>query len=255
MINEETLVVNRIKDLAEKSYQQSIYTHSGFLTLAEQSLIYDIERELAYADFSFDGGIEGAERVIARFGSADSFGYEEEHPLVVISVKPLLKKFADDLSHRDFLGALLNLGIDRNVLGDFIVSDKEADIIALRTVAEFICQELTRVRHTNVKCQVIELSDYIKNLPERTFQEITELVASERVDLIISKVCKISRSETVELFRDKKVTLNGRVFENNSGVFKAGDIFSVRGYGKYIYDGVNYTSKKGKLNVSLRKYV
>ena len=85
-------------------------------------------------------------------------------------------------------------------------------------------------------------------------EEIAVLTASERIDSIVSKVYNVSRNQSVDLFRGKKVYVNSRLNENNSYILKNGDIISVRGYGKFIYQGVGYETKKGKLSVKLNVY-
>lgn len=254
MNKEETILLNRFKDLAEKSYQKNIYTSTAFLTLAEAQIFYDNEREFSFVKWEFNGGYEAAERRILRFGSSEDLGYEEPAPISVITIDPLMKKFADNLSHRDFLGAILNLGIERSTVGDIVISDSSAIVYCLNSVADFICDELTRVKHTSVMCKRVSVDEYELEAPEAEFIEINESVASERADLIMSKVTKLSRSAINELFRNKYIAVNGHIFENNSGLLKEGDAFTIRGYGKYIYDGCNYVSKKGKLNITVRKY-
>ena len=120
---EEQQLKNRIKDLADKSFRQNVYTFTGFLGLSEQDLFWKMiqKGELSYAAHKLFGGYEEAERVIVRFGAEDDLGYEEDFPIVCVHIKPLIVKFADALSHRDFLGALMNLGIERSTLGDIRV--------------------------------------------------------------------------------------------------------------------------------------
>lgn len=254
MNSDDLFLLNRFKDLADRSYNKNIYTYSAFLTLAEAEVFYHNERELGYAHGQLLGGVPGAERRILRFGSAEQMGYEEPLPIKVVRITPAMKKFADELTHRDYLGALLNLGIERELLGDFIITEDAADIIVLERAAEFICNELTRIKRTVVKTEIIDIEDYQANLPEPTFEEISETVTSERADLIIAKVTKLSRSQVLELFSAKLIAVNGKILENNSASLKAGDVFTVRGHGKFRYDGVNYTNKKGKFNITVSKY-
>ena len=107
---EEQQFCNRLRDLANKSYQQNIYTFSAFLGLSEISVYEQMKKEISFAHPMLFGGYGMAERQMVRFGSPQEFGYEEEFPITCIHVTPLLAKFADELSHRDFLGALMNLG-------------------------------------------------------------------------------------------------------------------------------------------------
>ena len=95
------------------------------------------------------GGYEHAERQIAAF-LPDALSYNYDFPVVSLKIRPLQKKFAEDLSHRDYLGALLNLGVDRSKIGDILVGEKEAIFFCEEGIAPFLQQELTRVRHTPV---------------------------------------------------------------------------------------------------------
>lgn len=237
---------NRFRDLADKSYTQSIYTFSGFLGLGEQDVFWQLERELCYVPFCLWGGAEQTDRKVLRFGSPEDYGYDEPYPIVCVHIRPLSEKFSDDFSHRDFLGALMNLGIDRSTLGDIRVGCREGYLFCLDSIAEYICTNLDQVRQTHVKCEIVQ---EVKDLPEDIPQEADVLVSSERIDAVAAKVYGRSRNDMFKLFRSCKVYVNGRLCENNSRLLKAGDVVNVRGFGKFCYAGPKYETKKGKLSV------
>lgn len=243
---------NRFRDLAEKSFSQNIYTFTGFLGLSEQDTFWRMEEELRYCGYSFRGGKESADRKVLRFGNSDELGYDIPFPIVCIHIEPLMHKFAEQLSHRDFLGALMNLGIERSTLGDLQVGDKEAYLFCLDSIAEYICTNLSQVRHTHVKCSVTER---IEDLPEEEPKKQILQVASARADAVISKVYQISRGDCLELFRTGKIFINGRQCENNSRQLKDGEVINARGFGKFIYVSTGSISKKGKLNIEVAVYV
>ena len=81
------------------------------------------------------------------------------------------------------------------------------------------------------------------------------MIASERCDALLSKVYHLSRGKCIPLFQEKRVFVNSRQFENNSGTLKEGDIVSVRGFGKFVYLGVVRETKKGRVTVAIEKYV
>lgn len=255
---------NRLKDLADKSYKQNIFTFTGFLGLPEQDIFWQVEKEIRHVGYTLSGSVSNCDmaadgtfqeaqrdRKVIRFGSVSELGYEEPFPIVCIHIRPLLAKFADKLSHRDFLGSLMNLGIDRSTLGDIVVGEKEGYLYCLESIADFICDNLTKIKHTNVKCERVEDG---KEIPQEEPAEQSILVSSERLDGVIAKVYQMSRSDALEHFRVKRVFVNGRLCENNSRTMKSGDIVNVRGYGKFVYAGVAYETKKGKLNVTVRVY-
>lgn len=241
----------RLAELAEKSSRQNIYTFTGFLGMAQQDVFYRMERELSFAHPVLFGGGEDAERVVARFGDPEEMGYEVEFPIVMLKIEPLLRKYADDLSHRDFLGALMNLGIERSTLGDISVRDNCGYLFCLESIADFIADELKRVRHTDVRCCRAEIPE-IQEKKEKVRKNVT--VSSERADVVVASLYHLSRAESLTLFRGQKVFVNGRMCENNSCFLKRGDAVSVRGKGKFFYDGADRETKKGKLSVGVFVY-
>lgn len=249
-MEEKEGVKRRLKELADKSWQNNLYTFTGFLGLSELSCFYEMERELSFVPAAVFGGYEGAERVMIRFGSREEFGYEEEFPIVCLRISPLLQKFADNLGHRDILGALMNLGIDRSTLGDIILKENQGYVFCMRSIAPYIMENLGKVRHTSVLCrETQEVPSAQEEISEMTVQ-----VSSERIDGVISRVYKLSRGDSAELFGQKRVFVNGRLCENNSQPLKLEDIVSVRGCGRFIYKELQGVSKKGKLNVRVLVY-
>lgn len=252
MSEEETILKKRFLELAKRSYQNNMYVFTDFLTVSEQACLLELEREISFAGWKLWGGIAGSERRMLRFGSAENLGYEEDFPIRCIQIRPLIKKFADDLNHRDFLGALMHLGIERSVLGDILIRDKEAFLLCEENMAPYIAEHLDKVRHTSVICKMVE--DIPQGLePELRSQEL--IVSSDRADGIVSKVFQLSRSQSLTLFREKKVFVDGRQYENNSGILKGGDLVSVRGYGRFIYQGIMQETKKGRIRVKIDRYV
>lgn len=243
---------NRMVELANRSYQSNTFVFTNFLGLAEQSDLIEIDRYVSFAGVKLSGGYEGADRCMARFGNSDELGYEEEFPIACLHISPLVKKFADDLTHRDFLGAIMNLGIERDTIGDIKVNDKEAYVFCIESIAEYICDNLDKVRHTNVKIGIItDVSSRLK-LIETEEPKVKQIVVSSlRADGIISKAYNLSRGESLELFQNQKVFINGRLVENNSMQLGGGDIVNARGYGKFRIDGLPRETKKGRISVSV----
>ncbi len=241
----------RIAELARKSYEHNIYTYTGFLSMAEQDVFYGMLPELKGTDYGLYGGGPDCERQMLRFGSEEMTGYGEEYPIVCLRVKPLAEKFAGDMTHRDFLGSVMNLGIDRSTVGDIFLEGKSAYIFCTDKIAPFIMENLDKVRRTGVKC---EIADAVAELPARQPEEIRFTVSSERADGIVAKVYNLSRNQSLALFRERKIYVNGRLNENNSYSVKDGDMVSVRGYGRFRYYGADHETKKGKQSVSVGVY-
>lgn len=250
-MSETALLTQRFSELANRSYNNNQYTFTNFLSMQELSDFYGMERELSFAGITVSGGCELAQRVMIRFGSEENLGYVEEFPITAILIKPLSSKFSDDLNHRDFLGALMNLGIKRETLGDIFVKNNEACLFCIDSMAEYITENLTRIKHTSVVARVV--SD-VGNITEPVFENKLVQVNFERIDAVVAKVYNLSRGDSLELFPKNLVFLNGRLCTENAKQLKPGDIISVRGYGKFIFESLSGVSKKGKINCNIKIY-
>ena len=252
MREDYTLEKKRYLELAKKSYMSGIYTFTDFLGLGEQSAFFEIQRELAGIPYTFFGGANGCERVMVRFGSEELCGYDQPFPITTLICTPVAEKFAEKLTHRDYLGAILNLGIDRSVLGDIIITDEGTYIFVKDGMADFICDGLSRIRRTSVRCRISD------TLPEGALYKTKEIrvqAVGERIDAIVAKVFSLSREESATLFSRGLVFISGRLCESVSHKLKDGDIISVRGHGRFIFRGIDSLTKKGKLNIIIEQYI
>lgn len=247
----EEQIKRRLLDLAAQSDRIGTFTFSPFLSEAEYADFCAVERQLPPCGFTVWGGYPDAERVMIRFGNPERLGYEEPFPIVCLEIAPAQEKFADALTHRDFLGALMHLGISRGELGDIPVSGKTGYLFCTEQMAEYIGNTLERVRHTTVRCSIVE------TLPE-TFnaQTVPETVqaASLRADLLIAKVFHMSRSACDSCFASEKVFVNGRAVSQPGMTLKEGDKVSVRGFGKFRFAGVSGQTRKGNLIVEIARF-
>lgn len=238
-----------IEDLSLRSGSKNIYTFSNFLSEDEQNEIMMHRKSLT--EFSFFGGTEGTQRKMVRFGNEEELFYSEEFPIDCIKAEPLNKKFADRLSHRDVLGAIMNLSVEREHIGDIIIKEDCSFIFVTKKMSEYIKENLKKIRHTDVKCSLCTFSDdeSLFTLEEKIF-----ISSSLRADCVISAVYNLSRNQASEMFRAKKVFINSRQCESTSKILSENDTVSVRGYGKFIYTGCLSKTKKDRLKISVSIY-
>lgn len=252
MTADTELLKKRFLELARKSFNAGIFTFTDFLGLAEQSAFSKTKKELRDISYEAFGGAEGAERIMIRFGSAEELGYELPFPISIIKAEPVSQKYADKLTHRDFLGAILNLGIERDTLGDIVIIDNIGYIFAKEDIATYISDNLIKVKHTDMKVSIAD------SLPEgelyRTEQRTVQ-VSGERLDAIIAKVFSLSREDAQALFKKRLVFAGGREIDSPSYTPKENEKISVRGHGRFIYLGCQSLSKKGKLNLLVERYI
>ena len=245
MSDELELLKKRFLELYNKADRGGYFTFTDFLGLSEQSALGELKTKFHPAAVTAFGGAVGAERVMVRFGNADDMGYDEPFPIKCVKIEPLSQKFADKLTHRDFLGALMNLGIERCTLGDVVIRDNVGYVFATEEMAKFITGELIKVKRTDVKAA--EVTD----LPEGELYKTEDRriqIQSERIDAVIAKTYSISREDAQTLIKRSLVFVNGRQVNSSSYTPKVDDNISVRGHGRLIYRGFDSTSRKGKLN-------
>ncbi len=250
MNKEELFLVNRFGDLANTAYERNIYTYSDFLNLYELSILNQIKETLPPVTLKTTGGNPYAERKIAVFSPREIF-YEEEPPIVVLSITPINSKFAEQLSHRDFLGAVLNLGINRNKIGDIFVKEQQAYVYCKEDISTYIMENLFKIRHTQVTINKTECRsvNVIPNL-----KEITGTISNIRLDSLIATAFETTRSSIISCIEERKVFINGKVTTSNGAAVKEGDIVSVRGKGRFVFQGVLKETKKGRNLIKLSLY-
>lgn len=250
-MNEEEILSHHVADLAAACYEKGIYTYTDFLGLAEYDVFLRSARDLSYVPYTVFGGTEGCERVMVRFGDEESLGYTTDFPIACLAIKPLSPKFAEPLTHRDCLGALMNLGVKRECLGDIAIREDGIFLFCLEKIAPYLCENLTRVRHTDVRVTPCLPPDtvYAKTEEERLS------VASPRADGVVAHAYSFSRADADDLFAARRVFVNGRLCESGSRELREGDLVTVRGFGRFRYLDEVGTSKKGKSIIRIEKFV
>jgi len=242
MENDIRQLKKRFVELYDRAETRGYAVYSDFLTLSEQDILLS-----TVTTVELIGGYAAAERKIACFGES----YGAEPPCVWLKIEPRQQKFADKLTHRDFLGSLLGLGIKRELLGDIIVYENCGYLYCLESISGFITDSLTSVKRTSVECKTVDAPpENSTGLPE----ESVMTVASARLDALISEVFNLSRSQSAELFAAELVFVNSRTARKPAAEPNEGDMISVRGKGRFIYVGSLGETKKGRLRVSVRVY-
>lgn len=248
-MDEQELVKKRLLDLSRQADNRHFVTFSGFLNLNEQNIYHSLHKEF-YTPSKLFGGYDLAERQMVAF-IPDALCYEWSYPISCIEAKPLYPKFAEDFSHRDVLGAVMNLGIERNRIGDILCSDHRAFIFCEETIGTFLMENLTQIRHTMMQLSLLTDFDQLEVQPE--FEDIADIVASNRIDAIIAKAYHLSRAEAAAYIAADKVFINGKSVGCNTSC-ENGAIVSVRGKGRFVFETDQTFSKKGKLRVRFRMY-
>lgn len=251
LMDKEELFVKRIRELANLAYQRDITTFTDFLNLNERNILNSQNFHKLGVTAEGFGGYENAERQMVAF-HPDALAFTWDYPIDCIRLEQKAVKFSEDLTHRDYLGAILNLGVDRSVVGDILIEDHTASFFCLRQMTDFFLENLCRVRHTTVVASKIEDPG---DLPRPELNPVSGTCASVRLDSLIALAFGTSRSSIVHCIEEGLVFVNGKLITSNGYEPKEGDIISVRKKGRFIYDGVSRQTKKGRLGVRILLYI
>lgn len=255
---EELLLQKRWMDLSRMANRKGIVLFSNFLNLNELNLFHQVSSDME-TPYRLSGGYEFAERqMIAFIPDALSYTYtnELEHtpldfPIACLHFQPRNSKFAEKLTHRDVLGACMHLGVERSRIGDIRLDEQNYYIFCEESISEYFLESLTQIRHTMITGGQTEP----KNLQwKQTFEHLSGIVASVRLDTIVAFLLKKSRGQGALLIQSQKVFINDRAISSKSYECKPGDVISIRGFGKYIFVGSDGETRKGRIKISLKKY-
>ena len=250
----DMLSAGRVRDLAEQAMRNDYITHTGFLSLSEQSLAVP-ETEKAGVPVCFYGGHEEADRKVLFFLPS----YLDEETLVLqeaggegfiacLRIRVRGARFTKEIGHRDCLGALMHLGIGRDQVGDILLTQEGdcAYVYVLSQVADHITRDLVIVGRAHVDIDRVPLTACTVR-PQRI--SVSGSIASVRIDSLVAMVFHISRSAAQELVSSEEVFADGRIITSASYVPAPGCRISVRGHGKFIYEGEEKKTRKGRIFV------
>lgn len=246
---EDRLFVSHIADMAEICEKKYISRFSAFLDIKQVNLAESVINHYGNENHMFYGGFENASRVVLGV-----FPPYDECDKVNFPIKCISFKYHDGnkLSHRDFLGAFMSCGLNRNMIGDIIINDGYTLAFVYASVADTIMSEVQKVGSVGVKSSLEE--NPVVNVKE-SFSEISGTVSSMRADSVVSLAVRLSREKAAQLIRGGNVSLNCDNDISVSSEIKCGDVFSVRGYGKFILSEINGKTKKDRLHISIKKYI
>lgn len=250
MKKEDQFLLRRFIDLSRQAYQKNIVVFSDFLNMYEISLLYQYKKEYM-SSFSLYGGYENAERQMVSF-QPDALYYEWDYPISCLKFTPQNIRFMDpSLSHRDVLGALMHLGIDRSKLGDILMEDDKIYLFCTETIADFLLDELQKIRHTQVCGSKVLAQDF---QPVIKFEDRFGFIASNRLDAFVAQIFRLSRAQAHDALLGEKVFVNSRCVTDPNQRLAPGDILSLRGMGKVLFDDFQGQSKKGRIGILYRIY-
>ena len=221
----------------------------GFLDEREAEFAKKVMSKSAFKNYMFWGGHDASERVV--FGAFPDYMAPEESSFPIMPITATFRN-NDTLSHRDFLGALMSAGVNRDTLGDLLVEEGRCVLFVKAEVAEFILLQITKIGRVGVKL----VKGMQEPLPQgKNFATFTDVVASARLDCMVAAAISTSREKASAMITAGMVMLNHVETVSVSAVVHDGDKLSVRGKGRFVLDQIGPVTKKGRLSIAGRKYI
>lgn len=245
---ENSELIKRAEDLSARCRRSGRLTQTNFLTPAER---YQLENwaERSDCEVIFSGGQEGCERTVAFFlpdwMEPDSFDVSEYIRGIRVTA------YFGTPGHRDYMGAVLGMGVGREWVGDIRVDGDEAYIFCLPGVERHLVT-IDKVGRCGVKAAAVELSEVPE--PVRQVKNVSFSVMSMRLDAVAGGMFDLSRTEAAKQIALGNVSVNYSVSEKPDLAVKSGDVVSLRGAGKGTVTGTGGTSRKGRLFVYAEIY-
>ncbi|MBR4703840.1 MAG: RNA-binding protein [Oscillospiraceae bacterium] len=248
---EDDELLARVLDKIDIRERSGRMQHSRFLSERDRLCIEPVLRELGTTAV-FWGGCPEAERTVfilpADWQTEEQVRTGEDSPVCVLRAH---WRGAEGLGHRDFLGALMALGIERDLIGDIIPREGSCDIVLLREIAPYVLQNLSSAGRTALTLEEIPEAE----AREAEFRLIRDTVASLRLDAIVGSGFSLSREKASAAIRAGRVTLNGMECLKPDKPVEAGSKISLRGLGKIRLAEAGGLSRKGRTQVLIHRFV
>jgi len=240
---EDAMFLAGIYDNYVRAINTSQAVYSGFMSERKQAMISDAFSSERNINVSFFGGFENAERKIAVFSENPDV---EIFPIKILSITV---KGKNKLSHRDFLGAVMSLGIKRDIIGDIIPGD-ETLVFVKEEMAEYIASNLTKAAKNSLSVKLYE-GEFAPEVSEG--EDSFETVASLRLDAVVSCGFNMARDKSKKLIESGRVAINGREAISFDSKISEGDVISARGFGRFKIKEIKGLSKKGRIILNINK--
>ena len=247
--DDEKILAAHICDLIFKCRNKYYAGFSAFLDERQIVVSEAVLKKEGFGNYLLYGGYDVAARkmlgVFPEFDTPDCAAF----PIKTLEMR---YRNNDKLSHRDFLGAIMACGVARNMVGDIVVNDGCTDVFVCESVGGMLCADIKKIGSVGVK--IIENPNH-EIIPALKFEEICGTVSSMRADCIAALAFRLSRGQVAELIKSGGFTLNCENVLSVSCELNVGDVFSARGFGKFILYSVNGITKKDRFRICLKKYL
>ena len=251
---EERLLLSRVLDKLELTRRRGIPSYTCFLSQSERAAAEALINACGQPEHLFFGGYEGAERTVCTF-LPDWLEGEDWQSGEDCPIRALRCSYpqGSGLTHRDFLGSILGLGITREKVGDLLVGESSCDILVLDELEDYLLLNLENAGRVRLKVARIPLSQL--SIPQVQVKTIRDTVATLRLDAVAASAFSMSRGRAADAISAGRVQLNHRECLKPDRTVAQGDVISCRGLGKCVVSQAGGLSKKGRVMVVLERYL
>lgn len=240
------LKMKKVLDHVEMVLNNHRLETTDFLDPYERYLAKSILNRFEDIQYFEDGGLDLSERKIIYIYPYYFMTEDLEEKITFLSIQhPIATLF-----HKDFLGAILNMGITRDKIGDIYVHNECTFVIVKNEIKDYLLYNLTKVSNYNVKIREIQRDKL--EITQEEYKEINKFVSSLRLDTIISTIYNLSRQNSLKLIKSDRIKINFKPVNKPSIELQEGDLISAKGYGRSTFHAINGTSKKGNYNITIR---
>ena len=254
---EDKVIIAQVLDIISLMEKGQKIESTDFLDMYQISLVETFLKKISFENYILYGGFEQAERkVLIVFPEKYTKEMLEKNYSKILSIVKieLPEENHGKYAHRNYLGGIVKLGLKREKVGDILVFDDGADIVAVHDFTQILCTELgSLTRFQNSKIEVLD----IKNIRTREIklEEVKIIVPSLRLDNFVSDLARTSRSKAVDIINQERVFVNGKNETKSSKQIKKDDVITIRGKGRFVIKDFVGNTRSGRTVVLVEKYV
>lgn len=246
---DEKLLEDRLQDLVKGVQRDWTARFTFFLDEGQQAIAKRYLHYAAFHQYSFWGGFETAGRKVLGLFPEYQEATADDFPLTAVTLR---YRSVDQPRHQDILGSLMALNIKRELIGDILIGEEYAVIFLLEPANTLVLNEIRKIGRVGVKAE----AGTPEILPEPYhLKPIGGTVSSLRLDCLVAFFTNLSREKAAQLIRSGQVQVNFFQIDDVSHTVEEGDIFSIRGYGRFVLSHVGSLSQKGRLHILGNQYI
>ena len=254
---DDKILLAQVLDKIEMVENKNKIEHTDFLDMSQIELVQKFINKTKIENYMSYGGFEQAERKIFVI-------YPEKFNNLVVEknlrniVQIIRIELPEDLkgkyTHRDYLGAVIKLGVKREKVGDIIVDKNGADIIVDIDIAKFLSENLGSLTRFSKSTITIEDIENLRTVEIRK-EEIDIIVSSLRLDNVISELARCSRNKALDIINMERVFINFQNETKKTKQIKPGDMITIRGKGRFYIKEISGQTKSGRTIIKVEKFI